>query len=147
MTTDTKIKLTCLTCGAKNAVPADRTTANPKCGTCGDALADGKVAEVKLADLERAVRNDGLPMVVDLWAPWCGPCRAMAPEFAKAAGEMKGRVRFVKINTDQNPDAAVRYSIRGIPALLMFDQGRERARRAGAQRAPELMAWINQSLG
>lgn len=145
MTQSDKIKLTCLTCGTMNAFPAARAGDGPKCSACGDALADGKVAEVDLATLERAARADGLPLLADLWAPWCGPCRMMAPEFATAAGQMKGKARFVKVNTDQHPDAAVRYSIRGIPALLLFDQGRERNRHAGAMRAAQITGWLAQN--
>jgi len=146
MTQSEKLKLTCLTCGTINAFPRERATDGPKCSSCGDPLANGKVAEIDLAMLEKAARADGLPLVADLWAPWCGPCRMMAPEFATAAQNMKGKVRFVKVNTDQHPDAAVRYSIRGIPALLLFDQGRERNRHAGAMRAPQITGWLDQNI-
>jgi len=146
MATEIKTKLTCLTCGTVNAFPASRATEGPKCSSCGDPLASGKVAEVDLATLEKAARADGLPLVADLWAPWCGPCRAMAPEFAAAATQLKGRARFVKINTDEHPDAAIRYSIRGIPALLLFDQGRERNRHAGVMRTAQLTGWIEQNI-
>lgn len=146
MSDKTKIKLTCLTCGTVNAFAAERALDGPKCSSCGDPLASGKVVEIDLATLEKAARADGLPLLADLWAPWCGPCRMMAPEFATAAMEMKGRARFVKLNTDQHPDAAVRYSIRGIPALLLFDQGRERNRHAGVMRAPQITGWLAQNI-
>lgn len=146
MSAESKIKLTCLTCGTVNAFAAARAQDGPKCSSCGDPLADGKVAEVDLAMLEKAARADGLPVLADLWAPWCGPCRMMAPEFATAAQQLKGRARFVKVNTDQHPDAAVRYAIRGIPALLLFADGRERNRHAGAMRAAQITGWLEQNI-
>lgn len=141
-----KLKLTCLTCGTINAFPAARLADGPKCSSCGEALADGKVAEIGLAELEKAARNDSLPLLADLWAPWCAPCRMMAPEFASAAKTLKSRARFVKLDTDRHADAAVRYAIRGIPALLLFDQGRERNRHAGAMRASQITAWVAQNI-
>ncbi|MEX0970418.1 MAG: thioredoxin domain-containing protein [Paracoccaceae bacterium] len=146
MTQPHKLKLTCLTCGTINAFPANRLAEGPKCSSCGDALADGTVAEISLAELEKATRHDSLPLLADLWAPWCGPCRMMAPEFASAAARMKTRARFVKLDTDRHADAAVRYAIRGIPALLLFEAGRERNRHAGAMRADQITTWVEQNI-
>lgn len=147
MTISAKLKLTCLSCGTVNAFPAARLGDGPKCSGCGEALADGRVAELDLAALEKAARNDGLPLLADLWAPWCGPCRMMAPEFASAAKALQGRARFVKLDTDRHPDAAVRFAIRGIPALLLFDHGRERNRHAGAMRSAQIVNWLDQNIG
>jgi thioredoxin 2 len=135
------VTLTCFDCGQINRLPEARLGAGPKCGTCGGALADGRVAEIDLATLERAVRADGLPLVVDFWAPWCGPCRMMAPEFSKAAAAAAPAVRFAKINTERHPDASVRHAIRGIPALIRFEGGREAARSAGARPAAQILAF------
>ncbi|RMD46691.1 MAG: thioredoxin TrxC [Alphaproteobacteria bacterium] len=138
--------LTCFACGKPNRVPRERLAQRPKCGACGAPLADGKVHEVDLATLEKAARNDSLPILADFWASWCGPCRMMAPEFEKAAAQLAGEVRLVKVNTERHPDAAIRYNIRGIPALLLFAGGREAARQAGAMPAQSIVAFARQAL-
>ncbi|MFP4045141.1 MAG: thioredoxin domain-containing protein [Rhodosalinus sp.] len=135
-------KLTCLDCGQVNRVPADRLDAGPKCGTCGAALMPGKPIEVDPKILDKAARTDDVPLVADFWAPWCGPCRMMAPEFSKAAGALKGRARLVKLNTQDFPQAGASHGIRGIPTMVGWAGGRERARQSGAMRAPEIEAWI-----
>ncbi|MDA7428123.1 thioredoxin TrxC [Primorskyibacter aestuariivivens] len=135
-------KLTCLDCGQLNRVPAEKLASGPKCGTCGAGLVTGKVAEVDLATLQKAARNDDLPLVVDFWAPWCGPCRMMAPEFAKAAGQVAGRARLVKLNTEEHPQSGSAYGIRGIPTMIRFDRGREAARQSGAMRTEQIVGWL-----
>mgnify|MGYP000023530605 CR=1 FL=1 len=89
-------KITCLDCGQVNRVPEDRIDAGPKCGTCGAALMPGKAVELDWTTLQKAARNDEVPLVVDFWAPWCGPCKMMGPEFSKAAATLNGRARLVK---------------------------------------------------
>lgn len=135
------LKITCLDCAQANRVPADK-LASAKCGTCGAALLANKPAEIDLNWLTKAARTDDLPLVVDFWAPWCGPCRMMAPEYAKAAAILKGTARFVKINTEDHPAASQKYNIRGIPMLAMFKGGREMARQAGAQPAAAIVGWV-----
>lgn len=142
----TKIKLTCTECGQINQFPGDKAESAPKCGICGHALNDGKVSKLDLKTLEKAAKNDGVPLLVDFWAPWCGPCRAMAPEFEKAARVLSPKVRFAKIDTQSNPDAAIRYNIRGIPAFILFQNGREVARLSGARPAAALEQFVNQKL-
>lgn len=139
------VKLFCATCGQGNRVPAERLTAGPKCGSCGDPLVTGKVAELDPATHDRMVRGDGLPLVVDYWAPWCGPCRMMAPEFARAAGALKGRARFAKIDTQDHPAVSQRLGIRGIPLLILWKGGREVARLAGARPAAEIAEFVKQA--
>ena len=141
-----KIKLTCPDCAQVNQFPADKAAAAPKCGICGHALNDGKVAKLDLKTLEKMARNDELPLLVDFWAPWCGPCRQMAPEFDKAARQLSGKVRLAKIDTQSNPDATVRYNIRGIPAFILFHRGREVARLAGARPAADLIRFVEEKL-
>lgn len=136
------VNLTCLECSSVNRVPTDKPLAEAKCGVCGSNLAKGKPLETDLATLEKAGKNDELPLVLDLWAPWCGPCTVMAPEFAKVAEEMTTKARFAKINTDHYPDAAVRFNIRGIPTMILFYKGQEIARHSGAMRAPDIKKWI-----
>lgn len=136
------MKLVCLTCGQANRVPVVRLGEGPKCGSCGDPLASGKVSEIDPATHDKVTRGDELPLVVDYWAPWCGPCRMMAPEFAKAAAALKGRARFAKINTEDFPAVSARLSIRGIPLLILYRQGREVARLPGARPAAEIEAFV-----
>ncbi|WP_420568315.1 thioredoxin TrxC [Thalassovita sp.] len=136
------MKLTCLECGQVNRIPREKLGSGPKCGTCGTKLVGGKVAEVDLATLQKAARNDDLPLVVDFWAPWCGPCRMMAPEFSKAAAELNGAARLVKLNTEDHPNAGAKYNIRGIPTMAAFAGGRERARQSGALPAANIVNWV-----
>jgi thioredoxin 2 len=138
------VMLACLDCGQRNRVPGDR-LAGAKCGTCGAKLVTGKVAEIDPKGLDAALK-DGLPLVVDFWAPWCGPCRQMAPEFAKAAAEMQSRVRFAKIDTERLPQLSARFAIRGIPLLILFEGGRERGRLAGLRLATGITGFLRESL-
>jgi len=140
-------KIVCHECGSVNRVPEGRFGAGPKCGTCGAGLADGRVRELDLATLEKSARIDELPLLVDFWAPWCGPCRMMAPEFARAARALAPHVRLAKINTEDHPKAAARYNIRGIPALILFRGGREAARQAGAMPAAGIEAFARKLSG
>ena len=140
------VKLVCAECGQVNRVPATKLAAGPKCGVCGAGLADGTVKALDLAVLAKAAKSDDLPLLVDFWAPWCGPCRMMAPEFAKAAKALAPRARLAKIDTQDHPDAAQRHGIRGIPALILFDRGREVARLAGARPAAEIEAFVRSNI-
>ena len=140
------VKLTCAACGQTNRVPALRLEDGPKCAVCGAALVDGKVAELDAATHDKVTRGDGLPVLVDYWAPWCGPCRMMAPEFAGAARVLAPEVRLVKLNTEDHPQVSARMGIRGIPALILYRNGREVARLAGARRTPDIVAFVRQHL-
>ncbi|GAB1478555.1 thioredoxin TrxC [Paracoccaceae bacterium] len=143
--TDT-IKLCCATCGQMNRIPAARLAAAPKCGSCGEPLADGRVMELDSLSHDKALRGDELPVLVDYWAPWCGPCRMMAPEFAKAAKALAPTVRLAKLNTEDHPEIATRARIQGIPALILYHKGRERARLAGARPARDIEAFVRDTL-
>jgi len=141
------VKLVCLACAQANRAPSERVGKGPRCGTCGAALTGGGVSEIDFATLEKAVKGDGLPLLVDFWAPWCGPCRAMAPQFAAAAKTLAPWVRFAKIDTQSHPEASARYGIRGIPLLILFDRGRELARLSGAHPAAEIASFVQGKLG
>ncbi len=141
------VKLACATCGQMNRVPVAKLTAGPKCGSCGEPLADGRVIELDAKAHDKATKSDELTLLVDYWAPWCGPCRQMAPEFAKAAKSLQGRARLAKLNTEDNPQIAQRARIQGIPALILYRGGREIARLAGARPASDIVGFVQQHLG
>ena len=122
----------CPACGAKNRIPSTRLTDKPDCGRCGQPLLDGRPVELDDARFDAVVQGSELPVLVDFWAPWCGPCRAMAPQFEQAAQQLRGRALLIKVNSDDNPALSARFGIRSIPTLVRLDGGREVTRRAGA---------------
>ncbi|MBE1283586.1 MAG: thioredoxin [Rhodobacteraceae bacterium] len=134
--------LTCLTCGQLNRVPEDKLRAGPKCGSCSAALMTASPSDVNPAVLEKASRHDDLPLVVDFWAPWCGPCKMMGPEFAKAAKSLNGTARLVKLDTQKHQSTGGRYRIRSIPTLVAFERGKEKKRQSGALRAGQITQWV-----
>jgi thioredoxin 2 len=139
--TESGVKLTCLSCGQINRIPEAKIGAGPKCAKCGALLADGDVRALDVTIHDRALRTDDLPLIVDYWAPWCGPCKMMAPEFAKAAGTLRQKCRFAKIDTQQFPALSERLQIRGIPLLILYAKGREVARLSGARPAGDIEAF------
>jgi thioredoxin 2 len=135
-------KLVCLECAQANRVPVDRLAGSPKCGTCGASLMPSKPVSVDFTTLVKAARIDEVPLLVDFWAPWCGPCRMMAPEYDRTATALKGRARLVKIDTQMYPQAGVRWNIQGIPAFLLFRAGKEIGRQAGTRLARDLVRFV-----
>ncbi|PSJ42549.1 thiol reductase thioredoxin [Zobellella taiwanensis] len=134
--------LICPACGAKNRVPATRLQQEPQCGKCKTALLPAGPLTLDGPRLERLLAHETLPLVVDFWAPWCGPCKMMAPVFEAAAGELQGRLRLAKLDTEAHPQAAARFGIRSIPTLIVFSGGQELARQSGALPAGQLRQWL-----
>ena len=140
------MRVVCPQCAAANRVPQQRLAEGPRCGACKEPLFDGHPVELTGAELERHVAASDLPVVVDFWAPWCAPCRAMAPAFERTAQEIEPHARFVKLNTDNDQEIASRLDIRGIPTLMIFKHGKEVARVAGAMDAGRFRAWVRANL-
>lgn len=135
-----KPHVACPHCGAVNRVPAERLGDDPVCGRCGQALLDGGVVELDEARFDAVVNATDLPVLVDFWAPWCGPCRMMAPQFEAAARQLKGRALLVKVNSDEAPRLSARYGIRSIPTLVKLARGQEVQRVSGALPAAQIVA-------
>lgn len=134
--------IVCLSCSALNRVPAGRPLSAGRCGRCSTELATLEPAEISNDQLRLLEKQDTGAFIVDLWAPWCGPCRMMAPAYTSAAKALQDEVRFFKVNTDQHPDAAIRLNIRGVPTLIAWSGGREIVHQPGAQSGPALERWI-----
>lgn len=138
----------CSSCGAKNRKHLDRLTESPDCGKCGEALpAGGGPVALDSATFERVIAESPVPVLVDFWAPWCGPCRTFAPVLEKWAPTRANDLLVVKVDTMTNPEAAKRHTIHAIPTIAVFKQGKEVARQAGAMPASQLDAWVKQQLG
>ena len=140
MTTTTNI--ICPHCNTVNRIPATRLGDRPLCGKCKRPLFTGYPLELNDGNFTQQLARSDIPVVVDFWAAWCGPCKMMAPAYEQAAGQLEPRVRLAKLNTEVAQQTAGKFAIRSIPTIVLFDHGHEIARQSGAMNLPQLMQWI-----
>ncbi len=133
--------IVCPHCVAVNRVPSEKLAAQPICGKCRKALFEAHPVELNEGNFLRHISNSDIPVLVDFWAPWCGPCKMMAPAYAQAAQRLEPEMRVVKLNTEEAQQIAAQYNIRSIPTLALFRSGREVARQAGAMDAASIVSW------
>jgi thioredoxin 2 len=136
-----KRKVVCPYCGQVNAIPVKESYTKANCGNCKHSLLETKPVELDAGAFDLQIANSGIPVIVDFWAPWCGPCRMMAPAFEQAAASFPLKARFAKVNTEEQQELAGRFGIRSIPTLIAFKNGREADRVSGALSADQLKQW------
>jgi thioredoxin 2 len=134
----------CSNCGAKNRLPAVASGV-PRCGKCHSPLP--WVVDASDADFAAVVEEASVPVLVDVWAPWCGPCRMVSPVLEQLAGEMAGRLKLVKVNADESPQVSSRFEVQAIPTLILLDRGEMVDKQVGAAPAPALRSWLTEKLG
>ena len=138
--------IVCPQCNTVNRLPTNRLGDRPLCGKCKKPVFRGHPLELHEGNFNQQLMRSDIPVVVDFWAPWCGPCTMMAPAYEQAAGELEPRVRLAKLNTEESQQLAGKYAIRSIPTIVLFDHGRELARQSGAMQLPQLKQWITANI-
>ena len=137
------IHVVCGHCDSVVRLPGERLRESPRCPNCHHALFEGKPLTLTSANFDQHVGRGDLPLVVDFWAPWCGPCLAMAPFFEKAATQLEPKLRFAKLDTESHPAPAAKFNIRSIPTMIVFRGGREIGRQIGAMDSAALARWLS----
>jgi thioredoxin 2 len=137
-----ELHIVCPDCTAVNRIPSERLNQHPKCGKCHLLLFTGHPVELNGEVFQKYMMRNDIPVLVDFWAPWCGPCKAMAPAFEQASAQLEPGVRLTKVNTEAEKALATKFGIRSIPTLVLFQNGNELARQAGAMGAVDIVRWV-----
>lgn len=141
------LHLVCPHCQAVNRLPTQRLGEQPNCGQCHRPLFTGHPVALTAATFPQQLARNDIPLLVDFWAPWCGPCKMMAPAYAQAAAQLEPQIRVAKVDTEAEPSLGAQYHIRSIPTLALFRGGREIARQAGAMGMADIVRWVRAKLG
>ncbi len=134
--------IVCPSCNATNRIPGDKLNANPACGKCRKPLFNRQPVKLNSENFQQHIKRSDIPVVVDFWAPWCGPCKMMAPAFEQASNELAPNARLAKVNTEDEQNLAGHYNIRSIPTMVIFKNGREIARQSGAMGVADIKSWV-----
>ncbi len=141
-----KKHIVCPHCGATNRIPTARVQDKPRCGKCKNTLFTGHPIELNDQNFAKVISKSDIPVLVDFWAEWCGPCKMMAPAFSEASSKLEPRVILAKLNTEVAQQTAAQFGIRSIPSLILFKNGKEISRQAGAMNAPQIIQWVQSQL-
>jgi thioredoxin 2 len=136
--------IVCPNCNSVNRIPGEKDARKAKCGRCHQPLFTGRPSPVTAAQFATQIERNDIPVIVDFWAEWCGPCKAMAPAYERVASELEPALRFLKVDTEAEPELSARYNIRSIPTLMLFRNGKVLAQQAGALGAEALRSWVRQ---